>query len=157
MDARGLQRVLMALVTLGALISIAGCSDDTDSNGGRMRDEHALADAKNALEQAGFDPSTDLYVELQDVTEGQDTMVRFVLSGSSDQIDAALATAHWAGEFEPGNTISQTPIPEADTDRWTDVTSSSDTTTVDGRTVFRRCLRGSTDGTSAIHIWAFNT
>jgi hypothetical protein len=149
--------VLSALGIVAALVSISGCTNGSESNGDRIRDEDASAAAKDALEQAGFEPSSELDVEVHDVARGQDTMVRFVLSGTSSEIEDALEVARWSGEFEPGNTISQTPLPDADTEHWTDVSSSSDTTTVGGRTVFRRCLRGLQDGAAVIHVWAFNT
>lgn len=116
-----------------------------------------MNDQTTIAEQAGFATIDGLTVSSAADESGQDRMMKFVLSGDPESIDAALDGAGWAAPFQSGNSIAQLPIPEAGIDKWQNVESSSDDATVNGRKLYRRAVRGTQDGTTKLHVWAFTT
>lgn len=75
----------------------------------------------------------------------------------ADDIEAALDAATWKKPFEAGNTVAQQPLPGSGVEQWKKVESSADEIKVDGKKLYRRVVRGTQDGLTKLHVWAFTT
>lgn len=111
------------------------------------------------LAWAGFSDTSGLEVLALEEESGLDTAVDFVLSGSSADVDKALAAANFDTELKPGIGIFQPPLPGFDLTTLSNPHSAEDRwVNASGQSVVRLVVRGGTsDGEDLIHVWAFTT
>lgn len=139
-------------------LSAAGCSgSDSDDGSADRKATQTTSPAASLLTDAGFVETQGVQIDRSDSQRGQDTLVRFVLIGKAEDVDKALDAAKWAKPFKDGNTVSQEPLPGSGVELWKKVESSSDTITVDGTKLNRLVVRGTQDGATKLHVWAFTT
>lgn len=68
-----------------------------------------------------------------------------------------MDAAKWKQPFETGNTVAQQPLPGSGIEQWQNVESSADEIKVGGKQLHRRVVRGTQDGLTKLHVWAFTT
>ncbi|MCP4103031.1 MAG: hypothetical protein GY750_16670 [Lentisphaerae bacterium] len=111
------------------------------------------------LQWAGFGEISGLDVVDLAEESGIDTAVTFVLRGSADDVDRALAAAEFTTPPTPGVGVFQPSLPGVDLEELADPESSEDRwQNPSAQTISRLYVRGETpDGSELIHVWAFTT
>ena len=146
--------VFVALVA--ASVIACGSTPATDP---RAQEQSTVPGTARRLEWAGFTDTSGLEILALDETTGIDTMVAFVLSGSSTHVDRALSAANFDTEVKPGIGIVQPPLPGFGLTTLSDPHSAEDRwVNASGQSVVRLVVRGETsDGEDQLHVWAFTT
>lgn len=156
----GTRRLAAAALATSLLFGLVatGCGgSESDDRSAAKESTRTTAPSASVLADAGFVSTAGVQIDRSDSQTGQDTLVRFVLTGKAEDIEAALDAAKWKKPFESGNGVSQQPLPGSGVEQWKKVESSADEIKVDGKTLYRRVVRGAQDGLTKLHVWAFTT
>lgn len=145
---------MIALVMAMASACGSGSGGAGDRVGSRESEQPS-----DALAWAGF---TDIKgLELVDAggEAGIDTLKMFLLRGSAEHVDRALAAAEFGAPPVAEKQVTQPPLEEFEPDQLEDVVSGEDRwENANGQTLQRLYVRGEEpSGQHVLHVWAFTT